>query len=56
MLAKGVFMAELADPELCNAFSTNLWELDLLMNHYDPAVQAMARKLSKGDFSKIIIK
>ncbi|CAG8504507.1 154_t:CDS:2 [Scutellospora calospora] len=37
---------DLDDPELCNPLATNLWELSLLENHYDPKIRAMATSLA----------
>ncbi|CAG8520607.1 9039_t:CDS:10 [Ambispora leptoticha] len=45
-LTNGVYRAELDDPELCNPFATNLWELCLLEHHYDPKVRQAASHLA----------
>jgi len=41
----GVFLAELEEPEHCNAGSTALWELHTLTRHYHPIVEKFARHL-----------
>ncbi|KAJ3380299.1 Nucleolar complex protein 3 [Lobulomyces angularis] len=51
-LGRGVFRPDLKNPELCNPFSTSLWELSLLMNHYDPVVKKLATNISNGKFTK----
>ncbi|KAF7728904.1 hypothetical protein EC973_005299 [Apophysomyces ossiformis] len=45
--ASGVYMPLLEDPELCNPFGTNLYELFLYQDHYDPKVRALARTLQQ---------
>ncbi|CAG8785563.1 15808_t:CDS:2, partial [Cetraspora pellucida] len=45
-ICNGIYRADLDDPELCNPLATNLWELCLLENHYDPKVRAMATSLA----------
>lgn len=42
---KGTFLAELEEPEHCNAGSTALWELHLLVRHYHPVVNKFARHI-----------
>ncbi|CAG8487162.1 7448_t:CDS:10 [Paraglomus occultum] len=44
--SNGIYMPELDEPELCNPFATNLWELCLLENHYDPKVRSAATALA----------
>lgn len=42
----GVYRPELDDPQLCNAFGTNFWELYVLSeSHLDAGVQKAASKL-----------
>ncbi|KAI9564697.1 hypothetical protein GHT06_008438 [Daphnia sinensis] len=41
----GTFLAELEEPEHCNAGSTALWELHLLVRHYHPIVSKFARHI-----------
>jgi len=41
----GSFLAELGEPEHCNAGSTALWELHSLTRHYHPIVEKFARHL-----------
>ncbi|RKP25972.1 CBF/Mak21 family-domain-containing protein [Syncephalis pseudoplumigaleata] len=38
-MGNGVYRATLDDPDLCNPMATNLWELALLKDHYDPQVR-----------------
>ncbi|KAG0170744.1 hypothetical protein DFQ28_003874 [Apophysomyces sp. BC1034] len=45
--ASGVYLPLLEDPELCNPFGTNLYELFLYQNHYDPKVRALAQALQQ---------
>ncbi|NXF35844.1 NOC3L protein, partial [Nyctibius bracteatus] len=44
----GVYLAELDEPEHCNAQNTALWELHLLQRHYHPTVQKFAAHLIAG--------
>ncbi|XP_006825730.1 nucleolar complex protein 3 homolog [Saccoglossus kowalevskii] len=44
----GVYLAELQEPEHCNAHNTTLWELYLLKRHYHPYVQKYSSHLCKG--------
>ncbi|XP_057370340.1 nucleolar complex protein 3 homolog [Daphnia carinata] len=41
----GTFLAELEEPEHCNAGSTALWELHSLVRHYHPIVNKFARHI-----------
>jgi nucleolar complex protein 3 len=41
----GTFLAELEEPEHCNAGSTALWELHSLVRHYHPVVGKFARHI-----------
>lgn len=42
----GVYRPELDDPQLCNPFGTNLWELHVLADrHWSPQVRGAAAKL-----------
>jgi hypothetical protein len=56
LVSTGVFQPELSDPDLCNPFTSGLWELVPLMHHYDKGIVKVARKLAAGDFSKTIFK
>ena len=38
----GAFVAEMEDPEFCNANATRVWELHLLRKHYHPVVEKFA--------------
>ncbi|KAI8055872.1 CBF/Mak21 family-domain-containing protein [Syncephalis plumigaleata] len=44
-MGNGVYQATLDDPDLCNPMATNLWELALLKDHYDPKVRQMTNTL-----------
>jgi nucleolar complex protein 3 len=44
----GVFRPEVADPEVCHAGSTLLWEYTVLSRHYSPAVKGYATHLLDG--------
>lgn len=54
-MSTGVFNPE-SEPDLCNPFTSTLWELMPLMYHYDKSIGKAARKLAAGDFSKTIYK
>ncbi len=41
----GIFLAELEEPEHCNAGSTALWELHSLVRHYHPIVNKFAKHI-----------
>lgn len=41
----GTFLAELEEPEHCNAGSTALWELHSLTRHYHPVVAKFAKHI-----------
>ena len=46
-VADGIYRPELDDPQLCNAFATNFWELrHLEKTHWDARVRAEAGKLA----------
>ncbi|KAJ3089734.1 Nucleolar complex protein 3, partial [Quaeritorhiza haematococci] len=45
-LGTGVYRPLLDDPDLCNAFATNIWELTPLMTHYHPTVRKSASYLA----------
>ncbi|KAJ3285481.1 Nucleolar complex protein 3 [Borealophlyctis nickersoniae] len=45
-LGTGLYRPLLDDPELCNPFASNLWEMSLFMNHYHPTVRNLARHVS----------
>lgn len=49
-MANGIYRVDVDDPQLCNAFATNLWELHLLAKHIDKDVKAAA--LALLDFSR----
>ncbi|KAM9773052.1 nucleolar complex protein 3 homolog [Syngnathus typhle] len=44
----GVYLAELPQPEHCNAHNTALWELHTLQRHFHPVVRQLAVHLSRG--------
>ncbi|KAM6897544.1 nucleolar complex protein 3 homolog [Xenentodon cancila] len=44
----GSYLAELDEPEHCNAQNTALWELHTLQRHYHPVVRRFGVHLSKG--------
>jgi hypothetical protein len=44
----GTFNAFLDDPDMCNPFSTSLWEFSLLKSHYHPSVCAITKSVSKS--------
>lgn len=44
----GVYLPELNEPEYCNPQNTSLWELHILMRHYQPIVRKFAAHLSLG--------
>ncbi|XP_077359885.1 nucleolar complex protein 3 homolog [Festucalex cinctus] len=44
----GVYLAELSQPEHCNAHNTALWELHALQRHFHPVVRQLAAHLSVG--------
>ncbi|KAI7878590.1 nucleolar complex-associated protein 3 [Lichtheimia hyalospora FSU 10163] len=43
--ASGVYMPYLQDPELCNPFGTNLYELFLYKDHYDPNIRSFSQSI-----------
>jgi len=43
-----IFLEEEADPLKTNALSSSLWELPLLMQHYDKSVRNLAQELKKA--------
>ncbi|XP_068153328.1 nucleolar complex protein 3 [Drosophila tropicalis] len=47
-IGSGRYDPELDDPEYCNAASTALYELSLLMRHYHPTVRRMANHIANG--------
>lgn len=47
-VGNGDYQAELNDPEYCNAFSTALYELALLRNHYHPIVAKYSKHIANG--------
>lgn len=47
-VGSGTFLPELEDPEHCNAHSSALWELQLLLSHSNPAVVLFARHVLHG--------
>ncbi|XP_069756673.1 nucleolar complex protein 3 homolog [Narcine bancroftii] len=44
----GLYLAELDEPEYCNAQNTALWELHYLQRHFHPVVRKFAVHLSVG--------
>ena len=45
-MANGVYRSDIDDPQLCNPFATNLWELQLLsQRHGDHEVRQIANEL-----------
>ncbi|KAJ1906253.1 hypothetical protein IWQ60_012127 [Tieghemiomyces parasiticus] len=46
-LSSGVYLRDLDDPELCNPFATNLWEVHVLARHYHPHVRREVGALMK---------
>jgi nucleolar complex protein 3 len=44
----GTFNPFLNDPDVCNPFSTSLWEFSLLKSHYHPSVCAMTKTISSS--------
>ncbi|KAJ3148971.1 Nucleolar complex protein 3 [Irineochytrium annulatum] len=46
-LGSGSYKAMLDDPELCNPFATNLWELTILYKHYHPTVRTLAKHVAQ---------
>ncbi|KAG8981430.1 hypothetical protein FRB90_007255, partial [Tulasnella sp. 427] len=45
--ADGVYRGDLDDPQLCNAFATNFWELRMLASsHCDEGVRKAAKRLA----------
>ncbi|KAI9361209.1 CBF/Mak21 family-domain-containing protein [Zopfochytrium polystomum] len=46
-LGSGSYKPYLEDPELCNPFATNLWELSLLTKHYHPSVRSLAKHVAR---------
>lgn len=41
-MTDGIYHADVDDPQLCNAFATNLWELHVLSKHVDRNVKEAA--------------
>ncbi|KAI8853921.1 CBF/Mak21 family-domain-containing protein [Chytridium lagenaria] len=46
-LGAGAYLPHLNDPELCNPFSATMWEVQILQDHYHPAVRTLARYLAQ---------
>ncbi|KAJ3096973.1 Nucleolar complex protein 3 [Phlyctochytrium planicorne] len=46
-LGAGAYLPFLDDPELCNPFSSTLWEVPILHNHYHPVVRTLAKYFSQ---------
>lgn len=45
--ADGVYRGDLDDPQLCNALTSNFWELRMLaISHYDEGVRKAAKRLA----------
>lgn len=45
---QGVFQPEVPNPEYSNAESTSLWEMNLLMSHYDPNLNRISKHVLDG--------
>lgn len=45
--ASGVYRPDVEDPQLANAFASSVWELQLLVSHWDARVRAAALTLSE---------
>lgn len=49
----GVYRPDLDDPQLCNPFGTNFWELHVLLeSHWDARVKSSAMKLLSSSSSR----
>jgi hypothetical protein len=46
-LGTGLYKPFIDDPELCNPYATNLWELSLHMQHYHPTVRQLAKHVAQ---------
>lgn len=44
----GKYQPEIDDPEYCNAGSTSIYELSLLLKHYHPLVRRYAQHIASG--------
>ncbi|KAJ3331895.1 Nucleolar complex protein 3 [Blyttiomyces sp. JEL0837] len=48
-LGTGAYKPFLDDPELCNPYATNLWELNLFMQHYHPTIRTFSRHVAQAE-------